>query len=245
MQDHVLQLVRFEELDGHPALARAHAYGHPARFVQVGRGKGDGLPRPGGQRADGHVAEDDRINPVQGRRLFRDRQLVPLHAQGKLAGQEHPPEGGADVEGVALGVEGGVGHLADAAHDDVIERTLGVQVGPAAALDGAARLREQGKAAVRVAYGPDSLIGADLLAHAAAHAGGRKARLLTDDRAGERLAGGFGPPGAGHGERTPLHGHLNGVERARGHAGAAQGAALGPIVDLPAQIVDADVLCLY
>ena len=111
--------------------------------------------------------------------------------------------------------------------------------------DQIARLREQGKAAVRVAYGPDSLIGADLLAHAAAHAGGRKARLLTDDRAGERLAGGFGPPGAGHGERTPLHGHLNGVERARGHAGAAQGAALGPIVDLPAQIVDADVLCLY
>ena len=61
-------------------------------------------------------------------------EFAALGAQREFAGQEHTPERGQNIKGMPLGIQRRVGHLADAAYDDVIKGALRVQIGPSAAL---------------------------------------------------------------------------------------------------------------
>lgn len=211
-------------------------------LVEVGRSQCNGLPRPRGQRADGHVAENDRINPVQRGRFPLKPEFAALGAQRKLSGQEHTPERGQNVKGMPLGIQRRVGHLADAAHDDVIKGALRVQIGPSAALGGAFRPGQQRISAVRVTDGADGLIWAHFFTHAAADARFAKARLLPDDGTGQVLPNRFRPARTGDRQILPHDRDLKRVQGTPRHATAAHGAALGPIVDDPPQIVDANIL---
>ena len=245
LQDHVAELVGFQQAHGHAALAGAHADGQAADLVEVGRGQGDGLPGAGGERANAHVAEDDGIDPVDGRGAAVQHQIVPVTPQGQVLRQHDPAQRGAHVEGVALGIQRRVGHLADAAHHDGVQRALGVEVGAAAALEGPPGAGQQGKAVVRVADGPYGPVGADLFAHAAAHAGAGEFGALPDDRTRPVLLSRRGERPVRQGQAVPPHAHFNGVEGAGRHAGAAERAARLVIVDLPAQIVAPDILGPY
>ena len=49
--------------------------------------------------------------------------------------RKNTAKGCTDIKGMALGIQRRVCHLADAADDDIIERTLRIEVRTAAALD--------------------------------------------------------------------------------------------------------------
>ena len=171
LQDHVLELIRFQQLDGHAALARAHAHGHAAVFIKIGCGKGNGFPRAGGERADAHVAEDGGVNPVHRGGALGQHKAVAIHAQGQLFGKHDAAKRRANIKGMALGIQRGVGHLADAAHKDGIERTRGIQVGAPAPFDRAVLTRQHIKTRILVAHRLDGRVGAYFFAHAATNAG--------------------------------------------------------------------------
>ena len=233
LQDHVLKPLGFQQLDGHTALARTHAHGKAALLVEVGRSQRDGLPRPRGQRADGHIAENDRINPVQRGCFPLKPEFAALGAQREFAGQEHTPERGQNIKGMPLGIQRRVGHLADAAYDDVIKGALRVQIGPSAALGGAVRPGQQRIPAVRVADGTDGLIGAHFFTHAAADTRSGKARLLPDDGTGQVLPNRFRLARTGNRQILPHDRDFKRVQGTARHTAAAHGTALGPIVDDP------------
>ena len=245
LDDEVLEVVRFEELHGHAALTGAHADRQAALLVEVADSECDGFPGARRQRADGHVGEDQRVDPVHRRRVLRLDKLAVLDGKRQLLGGEHAAERRADVERVARCIERRVRHLRDAADDDRVERALCVEVRAAAALDWAMVLREQSLSRVRVADRADCVIRADLLADTAAAAEIREARDLLDDgahlmdllRLRYRLFR--------HRQGLAAHCHLDGLEGAGCHAAAAHRAAFGVIFDYPGQIIDAHVLCLY
>ena len=171
LQDHVLELIRFQQLDGHAALARAHAHGHAALFVKIGGSKGNSLPRAGRKRANAHVAEDGGVNPVHRGGALGQHKAVAVNAQGQFLGKHDAAKGRADIKGVTLGIQRGVGHLADAAHKDGIERTRGVQVGAPAPFNRAVLTRQHIKTRILVAHRFDGRVGAYFFAHATTHAG--------------------------------------------------------------------------
>ena len=245
LDDEVLEIIRFEELYRHAALTRAHADRQAALLVEVADGESDGFPGARRQRADGHIGEDQRVDPVYRRRVLRLDELAVLDGKRQLLGREYAAERRADVERVARGIERRVRHLRDAADDDRVERALCIEVRAAAALDGAVILREQGLSRVRVAHRADRIIRAGLLADTAAAAEVREARDLLDDgahlmdllRLRYRLFR--------HRQGLAAHCHLDGLEGAGCHAAAAHRAAFGMIFDYPGQVIDAHVLSLY
>ena len=160
----------------------AHADRQAALLVEVADSECDGFPGARRQRADGHVGEDQRVDPVHRRRVLRLDKLAVLDGKRQLLGGEHAAERRADVERVARCIERRVRHLRDAADDDRVKRALCVEVRAAAALDWAMVLREQSLSRVRVADRADCVIRADLLANTAAAAEIREARDLLDDR---------------------------------------------------------------
>jgi len=245
LQDHVFELVGFQQLDGHAALARAHAHGHAAVFIKIGCGKGNGFPRAGGERADAHVAEDGGVNPVHRRGALGQHKAVAVNAQGQFLGKHDAAKGRADIKGVTLGIQCGVGHLADATHKDGIERARRVQVGAPAPFDGAVVTRQHRKPCILVAHGFDGRVGADFFAHAATHAGVGNAGLLHDDRARGMLLRRVGKGLARKRDAAAHHAHFNGVESTGRHARAAHGAQIGAVFYLPAQVVNTYVLSSY
>ena len=243
LYDEVPELVRLHELHGHAALAGAHADGQAADLVEVGRGQRDGLPRAGGERADAHVAEDDGINPADGRGGVFQFQTIAANAQGQLMRQHDAAERRAQIKGVTLGIQRRVRHLADAAHDNGVEGALGIEIGTAAALDGTVIAPDKGKAMIGIAHGADGAGGTDLFAHAAACAGLSNRGGLAHHKTGGRplafLAAAFA-----RGAVDALPGKGDGVKGAGGHTGAAEGAAFRAVVHDPGQIVEADVVSL-
>ena len=109
-------------------------------------------------------------------------KAVAIHAQGQLFGKHDAAKRRANIKGMALGIQRGVGHLADAAHKDGIEGARGVQVGTPATLDGAMLTRQHVEARVQVPHGFDGRVGANFFAHAATNAGTGNAGLLHNDR---------------------------------------------------------------
>ena len=245
LDDEVLEVIRFEELYRHAALTRAHADRQATLLVEVADSECDSFPGARRQRTDGHIGEDQRVDPVYRRRVLRLDELAVLDGKWQLLGREHAAERRADVEGVARGIERRVRHLRDAADDDRVERALCVEVRAAAALDGAVVLREQGLARIRVADRMNGIIRADLLADAAAAAEIREARDLLDDRAHAMDLLRLRHRLFRHRQGLAADRYLDGLEGAGCHAAAAHRAAIGMIFDYPGQVIDAHVLSLY
>ncbi len=245
LEDHVLELVALEQPLGHAAFAGAHAHGKPALLVEVGDRQHHRLPGPGGEGADGHVGEEEGIDPAHRRGGAVEHEAVAVHPEGEAVCLEHAAEGGAQVEGVALGVEGGVGHLGDAPDDDGVQAAPGVEAGAAAALGGAGKAPEQGRPGVGIAHRPDGAVGADLLAHAAARAGVGEIAALPDKgpcAVRPAAAAGAGEGLAAFGLVQPQDAGFDGAEGAGRNARAAQGAALHVVGYLPVEIAGRDVL---
>ena len=245
LDDEVFEVLRLEELHGHAALARAHAHGQAAFLVEIADRERDGLPGARREGADGHVGEDERIDPLYGRRAVLFHELAVHDLKGQLVRVEHAAEGRADVERMARRVERRVRHLRDAADDDGVECTLRVEVRAAAALQGAVVLREQMATLVRVAHGMDRVIRADLLAHAAAAAEVREARDLLDDGARDMCMLRRRHARLGDRERLLAHRDLDRLEGAGCDTAAAHRAAIRMVFDNPGEIVHSHVLSLY
>ena len=242
LNDHVLELFALQQAYGHAAFAGAHAHGKVALLVQVGHGQRQRFPRSRGKGADGHIGENQRVDPAHGRGMAAQDEVVAVEAEREGIHGQNAAERSAHVKRVALGVQRGVRHLGNTAHDDGIKRTDGMHVLAAAALDGSLAAREQRRAGVGVAHGMNGLVGADLLAHAAARAGVGRAVLLTDDSPGVMFRHGRGAAFAGYDAISALHSHFYGIKRAGSHTGAAQRAFFRIVFNLPVQVVECNVL---
>ena len=169
-----LRYAAFEQPHRHAPLARAHAHRQAALLVEVGDGHGHRLPHPPGEGADRHVADDHRVDPVHRRRVAVGlQQPFGADPEGELARRQDAAERRQHVEGVALGVEGRVGHLRDAPDPHPVEGAgRPFQVLAAAALDrvAAQAAGDDRVAGVGVAHRADGVVGADLFADAAAAA---------------------------------------------------------------------------
>ena len=212
LDDEVFEILRLEELHGHAALARTHAHGQAAFLVEIADRERDGLPGARRERADGHVGEDERIDPLHGRRAVLLHELAVHDLERQLMRVEHAAERRADVERMARRIKRRVRHLRDAADDDGVECALRVEVRAAAALQRAVVLREQMTALVGVAHGMDGIVRADFLAHPAAAAEVREARDLLDDGARDMRMLRRRHARLGDRDRLLLHHDLDGVK---------------------------------
>jgi len=147
----------------------------------------------------------------------------------------------AQLELVPAGVQGRVGEHGDADELDLVEQALGV-VAPAAAGPGlaAAVVVEAQRGGLTLAPGLDGVVGADHVAHGAVDAGIGRIGALADAVVDGVDIGGLGLEAGGRVHHAlPVHGQLDGADRADRGTAAAQGAGLDVPVDLPGQILDA------
>ena len=245
LQDEILEIIRLHQLYRHAALTGAHANRQAALLVQVGTGQCHSLPGTGGQGADGHIRENQRVNPVYRRCLFSHDHLAVFQLERQLLGRQYPAKRRTDIKGMTGGIQRRVRHLGNTANDDAVQSPLGVQVGTAAALDRACILGKQCLAAVRIPDRADGVIRAYLFAHAAATAEISQACHLLDNRTGNvamlrhRLAVGGNHDGLGLGF------YLDSLKRAGSNAAAAHRTSICMIFYFPGKIVYGNVLSLY
>ena len=242
LDDHVLELFAFKQAYGHTALARTHTDRNVALLVKIGHGQSQRFPRSGRKSANGHVGENQRVNPAHRRRVPAQDKAVPVNAERQGIDRQNAPKRSTHIEGMALAVQSGVSHLGYTAHDDGIQGAHSVHILAAAALYGPLAAGKERGAGVGVADGMDGLIGADLLAHAAAGAGTGSAVLLADDGSGHVLLYRSGASLAGYGAIPALDSHLNGVKGAGRHAGAAHRAFFRIVFDFPVKVIERNVL---
>ncbi len=249
LQDHVFEIFALQQADRHAPFAGAHAHRQSTLFVEISHGHGNGFPHAPGQGADGHVANDHRIDPAHRRRLtVLGQAAVGGLMQRQCLGRQDPPEGRQTVEGVTLSVEARVGHLRNTADTQGVQRAgLDFQIVAAAALGAGAGggLVDHMEARIGVAGCADGIIGTDPLTDTAAPAEIFEHILLGNDRlSGEA---GFGFRGLAVAEDHPpaLHLGSDGVEGTGRDAGPAEGAAVLVVGDFPGKIVAGEVINFY
>ena len=149
---------------------------------------------------------------------------------------------------MALGIQARVGHLGNTADAQRIEGAiLRVKVVATASLGtgAGARLINHLKAGIRVALRADRIVRADPLADAAATAVVFHDVLLGNDRRRVELDLRFRGFGVRECFAAALDFRGNGAEGTGRHAGAAQGAALGIVNDLPGKVVAGQIVYFY
>ena len=245
LNNEVFKIIRFQQFNRHTAFTGAHAHRQAAFLIEIADSQGHSFPSTGRQRTDGHIGENQRINPIHGRSLRFLHQLAVLDFKGQVFSGQYPAKRSADVKGMTGSVQRRVSHLGDTAHHNAVQRALSVEVGTAAPLDGAVILREQGLAGICIAHRTDGIIRANLFTHATATAEIREAGHLLDDGSCDMRMFRFRLAAFRNRERLLLHLYLDGLEGTPRYAAAAHGTALCVIFDFPRQVIDADILCFY
>ena len=236
LENDVLEEAGAQQARRTAALARAHAHRHVQLLVEVGHAHLDAFPHVRGKRAEGHAADNQRVN-------LADRRLpaVLLVTLDLSLGREHATEQGAHLELVAARVERRVGEHGDADELDLVEQGLAV-VPAAAARAGlaAAVVLELQRGGVVLALRLDGVVRADHVAHGAADARIGRVRALTDAVEGGKGIGRlFGEPHGRVDFALAEHAEFNGVDRTDRGATPALGARVRIPVDLPGQVLDA------
>jgi hypothetical protein len=220
--------------------------GTPPSPEHIRTGRPHPFPHAPGEGTDRHVADHYRVDPAHRRRLaVGDQQSLLIDFERQLAGRQDAAEGGEQVEGMALGIEGGVGHLRNAPDAQLVEGAHGCfQVLAAAALD-----RVTGQAAgddrvagVLIAHRADGVVGADLFTDAATAAIVLDRMRLADHRHGTEPLLRLGQVAFREDHAPALHLRFDGPEGAGGNARAAESAAAGIVADFPGQVVGGDVM---
>ena len=249
LQDHILEVAALEQPDRHTALPGAHAHRQPAFLIEVSHRHRHCFPHPPGQRADRHVADDYRVDPANRGSVPIFCQL-PVLADGerKPGSRENTAQRRQAVEGVTLGIEARVGHLGNTADTERVEGAiLRVKVVATATLGAGTGtcLVNHLKTGIRVALRADSIVRAYPLADTTAAAVVLQNILLGNDRRRVELDFRFRGFGIRECFAATLNFRGNGAEGTGCHAGAAQGAALGIVNDLPGKVVAGQIVYFY
>ena len=86
LDDEIFEIIRFEELYRHAAFTGTHADRQAAFLIEITDGKRHGFPGTRRECADGHIGENQRINPVDRRRMFRLDKLAILYRERQFLG---------------------------------------------------------------------------------------------------------------------------------------------------------------
>ncbi len=236
LQDDVLEEARAQQARRAAALAGAHAHGHAQFLVQVGNAHLQAFPHVGGQRAERHGADDQRVDFAH-----RGHPAVFLEGLQALFGRQHTAQQSAQFELVPPGVQRGVGEHGNADELDLVQQAVR-RIAAAATGTGMAPpvVVEAQRGALVQAHGADGVVGTDHGAHGAADAGVGRVGALAD--AVEHRIGVLRllhEAGGGFHHALPVHGKLDGAHRAHGGTPPAQGAGVLVPLDLPGQVLHA------
>ena len=245
LDDEVLEILRFQQFDRHTALTRAHADRQAAFLIEIAYSHRYGFPCTGRQCANGHIGEDQRIDPVNRRRMLRLHQLAILNLERQLLGRQYAAKWCTDIERMTGSIKRRVRHLRDTADHDAVERTLCIEVRTTTAFDRTVVLRKQRLTRIRVAYRTDCIVRADLLAHATATAEVRQAVHLLDDWAGNMMMHRIRLRILRRRNGLCLYLNLDGLERTGRHTAAAHRTTFGMIFYFPGKVIESHILRFY
>ena len=127
----------------------------------------------------------------------------------------------------------------------MVEGPLGVEVGPAAALDWSGVSAEECLAIIGIADGSDRVVRADLLTHTAAAAEVLEACHLLDDGPCDVLVNRLGLAVLTDGDRLCLHCNFDSLEGTTCNAASAHCTPVSVIFYLPRQVIDSYILGSY
>ena len=179
LQNHVTNTLALQKRAWHTAFSAAHAHRHATFFIKIGCGQRNRFPGPGRKRANAHIAENQRIYPAHRRDRPLNQQIFTNGFQGQVDRFQDPSQWRTEVEGVAFGIQGRIGHLAYAAYNNAVQRPFMSRLS-AAAFDSIWPPCNDLPAAFGISHWPDSVRGTDLLAHSAANTGFRDTLRLPN-----------------------------------------------------------------
>jgi len=236
LQNHVFQKARLEQTGRTAAFAGADADRQAQLFVEVRHAHLQAFPHIGRKSAEGHRADDERINLAH----RRHPALLPVDLQHFLR-RQHPAQKRAQFELVPSRVERRVGQHRDPDKLDFVEHAVRI-VSSAAAPSGLAALVDVKAQLVdfRAARGRDGAVGTDERAHAAAHAGMRRIGALINAVVhGKHVAGPALQADRRRKRALAVHAQINRPDGTDGRAASAQRAPVPVPQNLPGQISDA------
>ena len=221
LQDDIFEETGAEQPRGATTLTGAHAHRHVHLLVQVGHAHLQAFPHVGGERAEGHAADQQGVDLANGR-----YPVVLLEVLEAFLGGTDAPQQGADVELVTAGVQGRVGEHGDTDELDLIQHALGVVAAAAASAGLSATIVvEFQRGGCVFLYRADGVVGADHVAHAAADAGVCRIVALTDAVIDAGCALGLAVQTQGDVKGAlAVHAEFDGVYRTDRGATSAQGA---------------------
>ncbi len=237
LQDHIFEILALQQTHRHAALAGAHAYRQATFFVEIGDGHGDGFPHAPGKGADGHVADDYRVDPTYRGSLGVLNQLAVIGLlKGQPLGRQNTAQGCQAVEGMTRSIKAWVGHLRNSTNSNGVEGPgLNFQIVATTTLgagSGSARVDDV-EPGIGVARGADGVVRADSLTDTAAAAKVLNDIALGNDRLGGKTGFRFRSLAVGKDHAPSFHLGTDSVEGASRNARTAEGAAVLVVCDLP------------
>ncbi len=120
LQDHVFQEAGPQQPRRAAAFAGAETDRHAQLFVQIGHPHLQTLPHGGGEGAEGHAADDQRVDfPDR-----RDPAVLPADLE-RLFRRQDTPQQGSQLEFMAAGIQSRVGQHGDAHELDFVQQASG------------------------------------------------------------------------------------------------------------------------
>ena len=245
LKNEILQIIRLHQLYRHTALTRAHTHWQTTFLVQVSTGQGHCLPSTGRQRTNGHIGENQRINPIYWRSLGGHNHFAILHLERQLLGRQNTAKWGTNIKGMTSSIQRWVCHLRNTTNNNAIQSSLGIQIGTATTLNRACILGKESLSAIWVPHWMNSIIRTNLFTHTAATAEISKAGYLLNNRAGNMSMLWLWLTICRNYNGLSLGFYLDGLEGTAGYTAAAHSTSICMIFNFPGKVIYRNILCLY